>query len=182
MPKKIILNEIGVPVVVDGEPRPWWPESFIEWLEPRLRPDMCVFEWGSGNSTLWLSGKVEYVQSVEHHTLWHRALKSIYPDDVVLKFRSNAPGYEVISSITKMNLILVDGVRREECIYNAAGWLTGDGVIILDNSDSEALEAQQWLRDQGFSEKVFIGEYAWGANGEQHSTTVFYKDGNCLGI
>jgi len=80
------------------------------------------------------------------------------------------------------DIVIVDGIERDGCIHEAVKALSEDGVIILDNSDSEAKEGQQWLREQGFSEKVFSGEYAWAQDGQKHETTVFYRNGNCLGL
>ncbi len=36
------------------------------WLESYLKPDMTVFEYGSGNSTIFLSSRVKRLVSVEH--------------------------------------------------------------------------------------------------------------------
>lgn len=174
---------MGVPRVVESETeqRPWMPDSFIDWIEPRLTKDTIVFEWGSGNSTLWLARRVDSVTAVEHHVLWAKALESILPDNVTLRWDRNAPGYERCTGFVKDQVYIVDGVRRDDCIHAAANW-TRNGVIILDNSDSDAKEGQQWLRQQGFSEKVFSGEYQWSKDGEVHTTTIFYRNGNCLRI
>jgi len=167
------------------------PDSFIDWLEPRLTKDMRVYEWGSGNSTLWLSNRVGYISTIEHHVLWYDAMIEAcnqYKDvsDVSVDwFKIQSPIYVKgwdSPCHEHFHLVVIDGVRRDECIYNSVRRLTSDGVIILDNSDSEAKEGQQWLRDQGFSEKVFSGEYAWGKNGEVHTTTIFFKSDNCLGL
>ncbi|MHB1213712.1 MAG: methyltransferase domain-containing protein [Thiobacillus sp.] len=46
--------------------RPWMNFRVIEWLESYLKPDMRVFEYGSGGSTLFLAERVAQVVSVEH--------------------------------------------------------------------------------------------------------------------
>ena len=46
--------------------RPWMNFRVIEWLESYLKPEMRVFEYGSGGSTLFLAERVAHVVSVEH--------------------------------------------------------------------------------------------------------------------
>lgn len=43
------------PVDFKGNALPWLPYSAINLLQERLKEEMIVFEYGSGNSTLWLS-------------------------------------------------------------------------------------------------------------------------------
>lgn len=194
---KIVVNEIGVPVVVEGEARPMMPDSFVDWLEPRLTKDMDVFEWGSGNSTLWLFERVHEIVSVDHHILWYRAMDAIFasllntgrdgdkfsdigycPNDQ--RYENHIDGGE----IKQFDVIFIDGVRRDECIHEAVPHLSEGGVIVLDNSDSEAAEGQQWLKnEQGFSSITFSGVYNWATNDTgPHETTVFYRPNNCLNI
>jgi predicted O-methyltransferase YrrM len=184
-------DSYGVPraTETDVEPPPWYPVKFVEWLEPRLTKDMWVFEWGAGHSTLWFKRRVRFVTGIEHHVHWMEAMSEIKHRGIdnfaVRRYSQDDPFYwEVINECldTTYQLIVVDGVNRNECIHEAVKALDPRGVIILDNSDSEAKEGQRWLREQGFSEKVFSGVYSWARNGEVHSTTVFYKDGNCLGL
>lgn len=46
--------------------RPWMNFRVIEWLEFCLKPEMRVFEYGSGGSTLFFAERVAHVVSVEH--------------------------------------------------------------------------------------------------------------------
>src|SRR5437016_5174452 len=51
-------NRLGLPLAADGSPLPWYTYSAIHFLEPRLRDDLKVFEYGSGHSTLWYAARV----------------------------------------------------------------------------------------------------------------------------
>lgn len=46
--------------------RPWISFGAINWLKGYLKPDMKVFEYGSGGSTIFLARRVQEVFSVEH--------------------------------------------------------------------------------------------------------------------
>lgn len=46
------------------------------WMESYLKPDMSVFEYGSGGSTLFLSRRINTLISVEHDKSWYRKVSS----------------------------------------------------------------------------------------------------------
>lgn len=49
---------------------PWITLGALEYLSRLLRPTDRVFEWGSGGSTLYLTGRVREVVTVEHDREW----------------------------------------------------------------------------------------------------------------
>jgi hypothetical protein len=53
------------------EAEPWIPFVAENWLEHYLRPDMKVFEYGSGGSTIFFAERVAEVTSIEHDHKWH---------------------------------------------------------------------------------------------------------------
>lgn len=54
---------------------PWMAFGAIEYLDRLARPDMCVFEYGSGGSTLFWAARVRQVISVEHDKAWFEKLQ-----------------------------------------------------------------------------------------------------------
>ena len=55
---------------VDGR-TPWISFSAIELLKKITRPDMRVFEYGSGGSTMFWISRVKELISVEHDLSWY---------------------------------------------------------------------------------------------------------------
>ncbi len=53
---------------------PWITFSAIRFLEGYLKPNMEVFEFGSGGSTLFFRKRVKHVTSIEHHREWFEVL------------------------------------------------------------------------------------------------------------
>src|SRR3954452_8270654 len=49
---------------------PWFSYAAIDFLEPWLRPDMTVCEYGSGGSTLFFARRVKSVFSIEDNPKW----------------------------------------------------------------------------------------------------------------
>jgi len=47
------------------------------WLEKFLKPNMTIFEYGSGGSTIFFTNRVKNLISVEHDMDWHKNIKKI---------------------------------------------------------------------------------------------------------
>ena len=74
----------GRPVDARGEPLPWLTYGAIEFLSPRVRRDMSVFEFGCGWGTLWWASRVSRVIACEHDPSWFREMKSRVPANASL--------------------------------------------------------------------------------------------------
>lgn len=59
---------------------PWFAFSAIEFIKKNIRPDMKVFEYGSGGSTLFWSSHVSSVVSVEHEPFWYKKMKDKFEE------------------------------------------------------------------------------------------------------
>lgn len=55
---------------------PWINYRAIQWLDDYLQPNMKVFEWGSGGSTIFYAKRVEEVISIEHNQEWHNVVNT----------------------------------------------------------------------------------------------------------
>jgi hypothetical protein len=55
---------------------PLLPFVATQWLEAHLSPEMTVFEFGSGGSTLFLAQRVAHVFSVEHDAMWYAVVSA----------------------------------------------------------------------------------------------------------
>jgi len=59
---------------------PWITFKAIEWLDNYLTKEMCVFEYGSGSSTVYFSDTTASVVSVEHNIDWFYKTKDLVQD------------------------------------------------------------------------------------------------------
>jgi len=191
--KKGYLHDIGwinsyktkTPVNKNFQPIPWVTYSFISYIENRLNKKMSIFEYGSGNSTLYFAEKVNHVISVEHDKEWFENLLENIPENVQLKHcdLQYAGDYckTIVSTDRKYSIIIIDGRDRVNCILNSTSSLSQDGVLILDDSEREEYQnGVIHLKQLGYKELDF-----WGiAPGIffNKCTSVFYRDNNCLGI
>ena len=73
-----------------GNPLPWYTYSAIQYLSSIIKKDYTVFEYGSGNSTLWWRKKAKKVVTVEHDAAWHKvALKNEKHRPLLVEMNSN---------------------------------------------------------------------------------------------
>lgn len=177
--------EQKLPVDKNGKCLPWYTYPSIKFLDGRIQPGLRVFEFGSGNSTLWWADKVAYVTSCEHDLDWYNLVKGQTPPNVnYLHCELEYGGdYSKVASQyqAEFDVIVIDGRDRVNCSKNSLDALRSDGVIIWDNSDRDIYnEGYEYLIRNGFKRIDFwgigpINVYGW-------CTSVFYRDDNCFGI
>lgn len=168
-----------------GNPIPWFTYPAIEFISRRVRPDMKVFEYGSGASTLWWAQRVDAVVACEHDELWYRRVAELVPDNVRLRHIPLAydGGYcrAVAEYRGEFDVVALDGRDRVNCAIHALEALKPDGVIIWDNSDRpEYQPGYDLLFSKGFRRIEFAGLAP--IDTVHTETSIFYRPDNCLGI
>jgi hypothetical protein len=172
-------------VDANGEPLPWVTYSFIDFIKTRLTNDLSIFEYGSGNSTLFYAKRVKRVVSVEHDEAWYNKIVKEKAPNAEMIFTHLEKGGEYSKKAAlldeKFDLIIVDGRDRVNCSKNSVEALTNKGVLVLDDSEREIYqEARTFLIEKGFKELPFSG-ISPGLFYNK-ATSIFYKANNCLGI
>jgi predicted O-methyltransferase YrrM len=146
---------------------------------------MRVFEFGSGNSTLWFSTRVESIVSIENDIDFYLRMlnkfKSI--DNVLYELGKLNDNYnqKVLAYENEFDIVIIDGRERVQCVKNSIKALKKDGIIIFDNSDRiEYEEAYYFLTEHKFKKIDFRGIGAIGHT--EWQTTIYYRDYNCFEI
>lgn len=187
------LSEIGwfksfeakSPVGPNLEPIPWVTYSFIDFIANRIQKEHTIFEFGSGNSTIYYAIRARKVVSVEHDKGWFEKISSSTPSNSEMIYCELQKGGDYCkmpeSMKLKFDIIIVDGRDRVNCCFHSIAALTEGGVVVLDDSEREHYAAAiSFFKDRGFKELSFSG-ISPGLF-YRKSTSVFYKDKNCLGI
>ncbi len=174
-----------MPVDKKGNPIPWNTYPYIKFIESRLKNHFDIFEFGSGNSTLWYASRVQSVKAVENDKTWFEKYSKSKPDNVELVHRdlNDEDKYvnEIANDNKKYHVIIIDGRNRVESVKTSIPKLREDGVIIFDNSDLPIYkEAHNILKKEGFKKIDFIGLSPITAH--INYTTIFYRNNNCLDI
>lgn len=168
-----------------GEALPWVTYSFIDFIKNRISQKHLIFEFGSGNSTIFYAKKAKNIVSVEHDKAWFDKIKNTSPANaeiILCKVVANGEYSKMpVKTRKKYHIIIVDGRDRVNCCKNALSALTPDGVLVLDDSEREFyLPALKFLKKSGFKELSFSG-ISPGLF-YYKTTSVFYRSENCLGI
>jgi hypothetical protein len=175
----------GEAVDASGAPLPWFTYPAIHFLAGRVRPEMTVFEYGSGGSTLWWAQRVARVVSCEHDAQWYERTRLRVPVNVELHSipleSDGVYAAKVGEYPAEFDVVVIDGRDRVRCARNSLGALRPGGVVVWDNSDRpEYAEGYDFLRVHGYRRLDFegmgpINTYSW-------STSIFYREDNCLGL
>ena len=178
------LNE-KKPLDPKGNPWPWYTLGSIKFLEERLKKEHIVFEYGSGNSSLYLQKKVLELWSVENDKDWFEKISKKVDSNVHIDYcpldESNDYPESIKNTQKKFDLVIVDGRKRNSCVIQAIESISDSGVIILDDSQREKYsEARESLKNSGFRGIDF-----WGMSPGDYAlkcTSIFYRKDNCLNI
>lgn len=164
---------------------PWVTYPFIAFLEKRLNKQLNVFEYGSGDSTLWYADRVQSIDAVEHHFEWYQYVSSKKKTNMEVKHvpldYNGKYAKAVLLSGKRYDVVIVDGRDRNQCMEEACKALSPSGVIVLDNSERQKYQRGCiYLKEQGFKQLEFEGMSP--VSTDVNVTSLFYKANNCLGL
>lgn len=131
---------------------PWFSYAAIDFLKEFVGPEMTVFEYGSGGSTLFFARRAKKVLSVEDNPQWFewvsRRLEEKGLTNATLQLCEfdfkNPVGFESSAYFSalpdrKFDIIVVDGSEewtqvRPICFERAEAHINTGGIIVVDDS------------------------------------------------
>ncbi|HEY4653098.1 MAG TPA: hypothetical protein VIH22_01220, partial [Cyclobacteriaceae bacterium] len=198
----------GSSVDKNGEPLPWLTYPLIHFLEPRLTRQLDVFEYGSGNSTLWFARRVATISSVEYDARWYAKIRGQLPGNAGIRFidvrdkdtygqmafrklPDSDPNMAYVHAIRNKrkdqktdpcyDLIIVDGLFRPDCIAVGIHHLKAGGVLLIDNTNHADIQPfLEGLKNTGFKCIDF-----WGMCPIEpiiSCSSIYYQENNWLNI
>ncbi|MCH6202123.1 hypothetical protein MMU07_21275 [Aquiflexum sp. LQ15W] len=175
---------------------PWITFEAIDFLKGIVKPEMKVFEYGSGGSTKFFAERVAEIHSVEHDELWYNMVKTKLVDCPNLHLnlmKGEEKPFDEVGFISDedddpldyrgysgtildfedqyFDMVLVDGKARNGCILNSVDKLKKGGFLIVDNSNRKSYSTSidkldSWLFLQSFGPSV---------NSKRFTQTSFFK-------
>lgn len=146
----------------NGNPIPWYSYPAIEFLSQFDFSEKQIFEFGSGNSTIWWGNRGKSVVSVEHNPDWYQKMINAVPANVMLYLESDKCQY--LSRLNQQfDIIIIDAIWRDECVRQSLKHIADSGMIIIDDAQRvhnypEYQQALQQLQtDSRFIEIDFTG-------------------------
>ena len=170
----------------NGDVSPWWAKSMTDFIKRRLDSCWSVFEWGSGNSTLFLSQHLKNVVSIEYDEKWYEKMRDILPKNVDLKYcKLDYDGNycrKILEEKEKFDIVVIDGRDRSRCAENAVKKLKSGGIIIWDDTNVDFYEKGiESLKRKGFKQ-FELSSVTYQIIGWEQYTSIFYRDNNILKI
>jgi predicted O-methyltransferase YrrM len=140
---------------------PWYTSPCLEWLTSIITKAKHVFEYGVGDSTKWFIEKGAYVTGVDDDSNWSSQggvyirlatekkeyLESIY------HYRGKDIGFK------KFDMVIIDGIYRDECTQHALACLKPGGYLIIDNYHQPSVEPNVWTQTDKLIEGMPITIY-----------------------
>jgi hypothetical protein len=152
---------------------PWWPYDAVTWVARYLPVHARVFEYGGGGSTLWLEDRGAVVTVAEHNEGWYQQLsEALLPGSRVILRRTESAG-QIVSAVEpgffddyvaaineesaeSLDLVIVDGRARVDCVRLAMPKVKRGGLLLLDDSDRPRYQPAISLL-AGWERQVFEG-------------------------
>lgn len=134
--------------------KPWLCPSSVRFCDQNLTRSMIGLEFGSGRSTAWFAEKLGRMVSVEHHPVWYKRVKArlVSRDLTNVDYRlvlldhpettperpeyATVPGYVAVADEfpdESLDLVVVDGHYRTNCIRRCLGKLRPGGLLLVDD-------------------------------------------------
>jgi hypothetical protein len=167
------------PVDSAGNPLPWFTYPSIEFLDSLAIDKARVFEWGSGHSSAYFSGRCSSIESVESDSCWYTYQASrLKPNQSIVLCDADSADYPsqiFRGKYAKYDIIIIDGKQRLKCCQHAIKCLSHNGFLIFDNSDRYPMLCKS-LREKEFLQLDFhgfgpINLYTW-------TTSIFVSISN----
>lgn len=143
---------------VDGQgaPIPWITYPAIMFFEQLDLGAWRIFEYGSGNSTLYWASKVREIRSVESSRDYYEALAPRLPTNASISFAAGLDYAQASRKGAPYDMIVIDGRWRFDSAMEALKNVSSNGVIVLDNSERFPVVCQHFT-DAGFIQIDFSG-------------------------
>ena len=167
------------PLDSNNDPLPWYTYPAIEFLYQFDFSNCDIFEFGSGNSSLFWGKRAKTVISVESDREWFDSVKNKISENQKILFASDKMDYvhSIQASNQVFDIVIVDGMWRGLCTVEAVKSMKPGGFIIFDNLDWYPASSK-FLRENGFLQIDFVGfgpvnTIAW-------CTSIFLKGDCCI--
>jgi hypothetical protein len=170
---ELIPNEWRYRDAETKQPTPWYVRPVVEMLYGMDMSLKSVFEYGVGDSTKWYHDRGAYVFGVDGDYEWVLKVKDY----------SNVRHWHqdiwYIGSIeehkTKFDIIVIDGLYRDQCLERAIRYIEKDGMIIIDNFEQPSADLPHWPLTRKFIEENNLIMEVYKEEGHQDWKTAIIR-------
>jgi len=136
---------------------PWYASDMLELLDKMDLRGKYVFEYGCGHSTHWFRSRGAFVDGVDSDIDWADVAKVKFE-----KYYNEYTNRIHNSKYEWYDIIVIDGIYRDDCTEHALKNLKPGGMLIIDNWMQPSVEPNEWTRTleltKGMKSEVFAQE------------------------
>lgn len=120
---------------------PWYTKPFLDELKTWELEDKIVWEYGIGTSSIWWANKCFKLYGVDSDPNWFGSVFNNVGQIANIVLREDPERYvnAIYDHNFKFDIIVIDGIERDECVKPAIDRLKEDGVLIIDNWDQPSV-------------------------------------------
>jgi hypothetical protein len=131
-------------------PYPWYTKPCVQWIDSLDLTERSIFEFGVGESTKWYLERGAFVHGVEtNHDWWLKAVNA----GAEVQLISNPAEYAT-ACYSEFDIIVVDGINRDECVFESLYHLKQGGFMIIDNYMQPSVE-MNWPKTKKIVEDIY---------------------------
>lgn len=135
---------------------PWYTSGMLKVLDRMDFNGKKVFEYGVGYSTLWYRSRNAIVYGVDSNPFWSLEMGVEHYEDL------NNYKMSIIMNPHDFDIVVIDGIHRDECTKWALMRLVSGGMLIIDNWMQPSVEPNEWTNTleltKGMKSEVFAQE------------------------
>ena len=171
-------------VASTGEALPWYTYPAVDFLRTRDFSDKTILEFGGGQSTLWWAKRAKNVITLEEDGNWYEMLKRTIPSNAKLFLISKESREKCVAEVESAlktleiphyDVVIIDGLFREQMVDIACRVVRPEGAIICDNAEGYGF--YDGFKDRRLKRVDFFG-HAPGVI-FPHCTSIFFGN-NCF--
>lgn len=126
----------------DGRLMPWYTRPCLEWLITLPLKKMTVFEYGCGDSSKWFIDNARASSGVDHNERWIPYEDGYWCTQNKVEY-INSPAH-IEGNWDGYEIVVVDGLYRDDCAEYALKCLKKGGYLIADNFEQASADLTDW--------------------------------------
>ncbi|EHR73395.1 hypothetical protein BurJ1DRAFT_4609 [Burkholderiales bacterium JOSHI_001] len=125
----------------DGAAIPWYTYPAIEYLSNLDFSAKRVFEYGSGNSSVWWAGRCQHLIAIESDDGWYRQIKAATTALGNFDYRQagERQAYVQQPGLDGADVVIIDGLYRADCADHVVALVNqgrlNPNLVVFDNAD-----------------------------------------------
>lgn len=139
---------------------PWYTSGMLDVLDKMDLKGKRIFEYGVGRSTIWYRSKWAIVYGVDSNNEWATLTNTTFTENEAEYLL--APIIRTPIDDCVFDLVIIDGLYRDDCTEYALQALKPGGMLIIDNWMQPSVEPNDWTKTleltKGMKSEVFAQE------------------------